>query len=624
MEILGNPEQWQEVEEDNLIIKLYFSLLVCWLSVYQCACTLYPILKCMHYYLLLSRIMRNNNVPTLSLYKQYSEYKFYSRRPNDDFTAFINQYEVLWNAVKENIWSKYTLPQIQVLDLLSVCNLAHDDVDSILDSLQELEEVDDVYRKVKQSIKDIAAALEDLTEHKVENDFDSLIAQDNVDQENTPAIVTKNDDNILQIEYKDGIAVGSNESFEGSFTEDVVCDDVETKDQNFTVIKFKKEEKRGERGTKLGGNYNCDGCGKGFTTTTTLNCHKKSKRCGNQDNMSFFCETCNITHDSYKSYINHRSLMHAAMKMNKDEVIKIDSAHIKCVPCDKIVSIFHWYRHRLGHGNKKAQCSTCGKMIKLSQMSKHRSYHRKKELGNILRCDQCNYTTLHPLCLKQHYKVNHAPKDFSCEICGSAFGTQARLNDHVRNRHGGMKFCPHCSFSSDNLGTYESHISKLHTKVANNVCPFCSFETEDKSLLQDHVRQAHPYEEDHPRITKSTKDYSCDLCDFKGNTKQGLRAHKQVKHLGVRYKCDQCEWSTTSKGGVKAHVMRVHQKIKFPCKFCDFQGADRNVTRSHMFKKHPEFKIYSCHLCKYRTEKKELLQRHLTGKYGAHGKNPTL
>ena len=196
MEILGNPEQWQEVEEDNLIIKLYFSLLVCWLSVYQCACTLYPILKCMHYYLLLSRIMRNNNVPTLSLYKQYSEYKFYSRRPNDDFAAFINQYEVLWNAVKENIWSKYTLPQIQVLDLLSVCNLAYDDVDSILDSLQELEEVDDVYRKVKQSIKDIAAALEDLTEPKVENDFDSLIAQDNVDQEYTPAIVTKNDDNI--------------------------------------------------------------------------------------------------------------------------------------------------------------------------------------------------------------------------------------------------------------------------------------------------------------------------------------------------------------------------------------------------------------------------------------------
>ena len=103
------------------------------------------------------------------------------------------------------------------------------------------------------------------------------------------------------------------------------------------------------------------------------------------------------------------------------------------------------------------------------------------------------------------------------------------------------------------------------------------------------------------------------------NGKNQLRMHKNSRHFGITFNCDQCDFSAKQKGQLTKHVERVHLGIKHPCKFCEDEFSNQSSLRIHMMSKHPDqYQIFSCHLCNYRTESKDRLQRHLTGKYGKH------
>ena len=109
------------------------------------------------------------------------------------------------------------------------------------------------------------------------------------------------------------------------------------------------------------------------------------------------------------------------------------------------------------------------------------------------------------------------------------------------------------------------------------------------------------------------------MCDLVSKSKQGLRYHKQSIHLGIKYKCEQCDYEAKSKSMLNGHVQKIHEKKTFACEYCDIVLADYNTHKKHlMLKHHDKIKNYFCHLCNYRTMHKDLLQRHLTGKYSKH------
>lgn len=78
-------------------------------------------------------------------------------------------------------------------------------------------------------------------------------------------------------------------------------------------------------------------------------------------------------------------------------------------------------------------------------------------------------------------------------------------------------------------------------------------------------------------------------------------------------KCDMCDFSSVFASKVKNHKEQKHLGIKYPCKHCDFQSTSKIGLKQHMMRKHPDLHVeYSCHLCTWKTDNKDLMQRHLT------------
>ena len=155
--------------------------------------------------------------PLFSLYKEHSEYKFYFRRSHEDFKIFIQQYEDLRQKIDENIFTKCSRLQIQILDLLAVSNLASDDdVESVISSLENLKAVDNIYEKVKENIQLIVNAIGD------SNNEDGVQLEYDYDVKPT---ICDNTDSLLQ-----------------NYTSFHDQDDIgNTEEERYTVIKFSKD-----------------------------------------------------------------------------------------------------------------------------------------------------------------------------------------------------------------------------------------------------------------------------------------------------------------------------------------------------------------------------------------------
>merc|ERR1712126_319074 len=283
----------------------------------------------------------------------------------------------------------------------------------------------------------------------------------------------------------------------------------------------------------------------------------------------------------------------------------------KCDECGAMVVLLT--KHKLTHAPKIA-CEICGKMVQNGTMKSHMLIHKTPEV----KCDQCDYLTVSER-LKGHVERCHGPKNFACELCGSQFGTSVSLQSHIKGTHNTSLNCSYCKFQTSSKDSLKKHMMYKHEKSANCVCVLCSFETLDKETLETHIRECHGGVGLEKIENKPKRRYDCDLCDYKGTGKNALRLHKNSKHFGIRFNCDLCDFTSTQKGLLKRHTDRVHLGIKFPCKFCESEFSNQGSLRMHMISKHPdEYQIFSCHLCNYRTESKDMLQRHLTGKYGKH------
>ena len=111
----------------------------------------------------------------ISLFKLYSEYRNIRRDPEDGFSTFIERYESLRTEVEKNIYRRFSALHVQILDLLTACNIANDDVESILSELENesaATSLCNLYDNVKESLEEIAGEYEGLTFTKEEVEDD--------------------------------------------------------------------------------------------------------------------------------------------------------------------------------------------------------------------------------------------------------------------------------------------------------------------------------------------------------------------------------------------------------------------------------------------------------------------
>ena len=283
------------------------------------------------------------------------------------------------------------------------------------------------------------------------------------------------------------------------------------------------------------------------------------------------------------------------------KVVKI-APKVKCDLCEKMVARRRLKVHiRRVHTDTRAPCPLCGKMIRKHAIGEHVKKHTE-----VLKCQDCDFSTNVKGSLLGHISRNHQQRKFECEICGKLFGTGNDLNCHRLNLHGDKKSCPSCPFQTSNVDVLQRHIISHHSSSVLFSCVFCSFETGESHELQSHLGSQHP-----------DKDTSAvNVIGARNIVKASKPKKAQTGKSTTVYRCEyqDCDYTVRDKGSLYRHVEKKHLNILYNCDFCDHVTGLKASLKTHKLRKHPDqFKIYSCHLCSFKSQSKDLIQKHMSG-----------
>ena len=317
-----------------------------------------------------------------SLYKEYSEFKFCFRKSHQDFRTFIEHYEQLKRKIDGDILSTCSQIQIRIFDLLAVSNLnCDDDVQNIVESLENIKAVDDIYETVKDSIRMIADANTlqvkeeehsgkdyPLLDFNQEYDNDNTLHDDGTEDEKFTVIKFTRDGKDLHDddEGKPGKIIGRSKGFKkkipnGSNDNDDDCvlpshfNSVEntanrTENASGEDTDLKRERLCERKKKKIGelvlaspdnSKFNCKVCGNVFKHRRDCRRHISHFHIDGKKIRKFKCRTCKIEFGNLEEYRNHKKSVHP---------IKNTWNHlVQCTECDKQVLKSSLRDHMMSH-----------------------------------------------------------------------------------------------------------------------------------------------------------------------------------------------------------------------------------------------------------------------------------
>jgi len=273
-----------------------------------------------------------------------------------------------------------------------------------------------------------------------------------------------------------------------------------------------------------------------------------------------------------------------------EEAVTQNVKYYHCDQCeyvaDRIIRLRKHRRrtHKLDEDPQYIKDQVSEKSVKKPKV-KVKSERKRKKLkyerdGDLVKCDQCDFTSQKAYKVKLHIKEVHEGVRYECDLCDFTSKTSYRMGAHKKKVHEGQKFC----------------------------CDICDFEAPEKRYVARHKALVH-----------EKLRFPCDLCDYEGTTPQYLRSHKEAKHLGIRHYCDQCTASFNSKMNLNSHIKHRHEGKGVSCDLCDYKGFFNVDLQRHIENKHPESvlgeKKYLCDQCDYATNVKGNLTTHQNQKH---------
>ena len=364
-------------------------------------------------------------------YIKYNEYKFFSRKTQDEFVTFIANYEQLKVEMEEDIYKTYSRAQLSVLDLLSASNLATEDVEQILNSNHENASPEDLYKAVKISVQEIAEALSNL---------------DDVNEEGA----------------NDATEDGANNVTEDDFSINQIFDDAKEEIRE-TLNTIKEDEKPLV-----------------IKFTQSIDSRKPLETTGKTSNDKFYCED-----GVDKPLRKLRKLQDSEKYMNCPDCGKTVT---------KAYYLEGHKQYHLNEGLTE-QCPECGKVVSKNAFRKHKEEHRRKQSGDMYFCDLCPYKANAKYKVNSHRKIQHVPKAYTCDLCGVMFKVKDTLNKHMLTKHrdpvNAITYqCEMCEYTSKCEISLNTHIQFRH-REGRIVCSFCGWEVKIKIIgLQSQNHQS--------------------------------------------------------------------------------------------------------------------------------------
>ena len=135
----------------------------------------------------------------------------------------------------------------------------------------------------------------------------------------------------------------------------------------------------------------------------------------------------------------------------------------------------------------------------------------------IIKCEQCDFTTTSSKGFKTHTKRMHTVKndkvELQCEVCEYVTSSKLILKRHMKTHsytfEGTMCKCIECDFTGNNAWSIQIHNGKAHTKSIE--CGLCDLQTQDLETLNLHL--------------KTCEIYECNECECVAKQISGIKKH---------------------------------------------------------------------------------------------------
>ena len=179
---------------------------------------------------------------------------------------------------------------------------------------------------------------------------------------------------------------------------------------------------------------------------------------------------------------------------------------------------------------------------------------------------------------------------------------------------------------------YKLHKLSVEPDVIKDFeCELCSFKTNSRRNLNQHINKVHNRRQVCTECGKSyakkvnlevhretvhfgNKNFNCEQCPFASGHETSLKTHIKVVHEKIkRFSCGKCSYTATLKATLMYHIQSIHEiDKKFKCEKCSYSSATKGNLKKHTESLHNMGeKKFKCDLCPYKFHLKENLKKHV-------------
>jgi KRAB domain-containing zinc finger protein len=358
--------------------------------------------------------------------------------------------------------------------------------------------------------------------------------------------------------------------------------------------------------------YKCPECEKVFFRKRNMESHIHATHYRAAPGQTFDCEQCGKSFSS-PARLTHHKTMH---RRSEESRLSGPKRRIKCPKCPSSVLSSYYPNHLRTHQVQMMACPLCHKMLTPAGLKSHnlrnvcrdriasavagaeselqpvggpkprkrrnrnRNPKKNTHLAPTEKNDNSNRTIKTRSVI---FKLN--PKDLTCRICNEEFlqGTYFIMTHFKRNHPGIRPFTctvEGCEYTANFMQEMERHRFYRHL-----------------TREQKEARRTVPCPEC-PKMFHNVPGY-----------KMVLRNHYRAHRNERSFRCPHCPLGFTTSRYRKSHVTRAHEEPKFPCSHCDSKFTSRASRNNHEVRFHNG--TWVCHICQLRFMKDEELQRHL-------------